>query len=45
MMKAETGVMYFEDRGGAHKPRNTDRLLGAGKGEETDFSLSVLKKN
>lgn len=36
-------MMYFEDGGRGHKPRNADDLWKVQKGKETGFSLVLPK--
>lgn len=42
-MEIKFRVMYFEDGGKGHKPKN-QQPLEPGKGKETDFTLNVFKR-
>lgn len=44
MAEAEIGVMFFDERGRGHKPRNVHRQpREAGKCRETDFEFLISR--
>lgn len=43
--KPKVRVMYSEDGGRYHEPRNAGNLLEAGKGNEIDFPPEASRRN